>query len=72
MQEITISKSCMISMEHLEVRVESQIPAAHLSTAVIKACIGTQTGTSSGLYPLSKLWRKSVKMLAILVTVLSY
>ena len=71
MLEIMISKSCMISMEHLEVKVESQIPVAHLSIAVIKACIGTQTGTSSGLYLLSKLWLKSVKMLGILVTVLS-
>ena len=71
MLEITISKFCMIFMEHLEAKVESPIPVAHLSTAVIKACIGTQTGTSSGLYLLSKLWLKSVKMLGILVTVLS-
>ena len=67
-----ISKSSMISTELLEVRVESQIQAVLSSMTIHKTCTGTQIGTNSGQFLLSKPWLKFAKMLVILAMVLNF
>ena len=72
MHERMIYKSSMISMELLEVRVESRILAVLSSMTIHKTCTGTQIGTNSGQFLLSKPWLKFAKMLVILAMVLNF